>query len=216
MEYDMITEFIVVRHGETDANLNKTLQGQLDTPLNPLGIRQAEKTAERLRHETFDYIFSSDLGRAMKTAELIAAPHRLPVVSLRALREWNLGTLQGRKWEELRTQYPEIIEAFKQEASDVPVPGGESRQDLNIRVADCLDELADRYAGKRILLVAHGGSLKAMFRHVVGTVSEYSRLPLTDNASVSAFRHIDGFWQLISWNDTAHLRGLGANESVVF
>ncbi|MBO4631707.1 MAG: histidine phosphatase family protein, partial [Lentisphaeria bacterium] len=71
----MMTEFIVVRHGETEANLQGILQGQSDTELNPLGIRQAELVAERLKKEHFDLIFSSDLSRTMNTARLIAEPH---------------------------------------------------------------------------------------------------------------------------------------------
>ncbi len=212
----MMTEFIVVRHGETEANLQGILQGQFDTELNPLGIRQAELVAERLKKEHFDLIFSSDLSRTMNTARLIAEPHHLPIQPLHALREWNLGELQGRKCEELKQQYSAVMEAFASEIGDVIVPGGESRVDFYQRVADCLDEMPERFAGKKILLVTHGGVLKAIFRHIVGPVSEYSRLPLTSNASVSSFRYIDGFWQLISWNDVSHLAALGENESMVF
>ena len=212
----MMTEFVVVRHGETDANLHGILQGQSDTELNTLGIRQAQCTADRLKGDHFDLIYSSDLSRAMKTASAIAAPHGLPVNPLRALREWDLGNLQGHNGEELRGRYPEVMAAFKSETEDVPVPGGESRFQFHQRVFDCLDEMSDRFAGKRLLLVTHGGVLKAMFRHVVGMVSNTSRLPLTSNASVSSFRYEGGFWQLVSWNDVSHLRNLGENESVVF
>ena len=152
----------------------------------------------------------------MKTALLIAKPHRATVLPQPALREWNLGALQGRKWNELADQHPEIMEAFKSEIGDVMVPGGESRFDFYHRVANCLDEMTECFSGKKILLITHGGVLKAMFRHVVGPVAEGARLPLTSNASVSSFRHIDGSWQLISWNDVSHLCDLGKNESVVF
>ena len=212
----MTTDFVAVRHGETDENLHGILQGQSDTRLNALGIRQAECVAARLKHEHFDLIYSSDLQRAMRTAELIAEPHRLPVFPLRALREWDLGALQGGKWEELRVQFPDVMQAFREERDELQVPDGESRSDFYQRVADCLDEMSERFEGKRILLVSHGGALKAMFRHVVGPVSAGSRLPLTSNASVSQFRYVDGSWQLVSWNDVDHLRSLGENESVVF
>ena len=212
----MTTEFVAVRHGETDANLAGTLQGQSDTELNPLGVRQAELTAERLKAEHFDFIFSSDLSRSMRTARAIAGPHRLPVQPLHALREWNLGELQGRKWNALEEQYSDIMAAFTSEIGNVRVPGGESRFDFYQRVADCLDEMSERFAGKRILLVSHGGTLKAMFHHIAGPVSKTSRLPLTGNASVSSFRYIEGSWQLMSWNDVSHLHALGENESVVF
>ena len=212
----MKTEFVVVRHGETDANQEGIVQGQSDTNLNPLGIRQAERTAERLAAEPFDFIFSSDLSRAMKTARLIAEPHHLSIHPLHALREWNLGVLQGRKQSEIALQYPEILASFQSEIGNVEAPGGESRQDFYQRVADCLDEMSERFAGKKILLITHAGTLRAMFRHVAGPVSEGSRLPLTCNASISSFRYVDGRWQLTGWNDISHLRNLGAHESIAF
>ena len=213
----MTTEFVVVRHGETDANLNGILQGQSDVPLNELGLRQAEAVAERLQHEHFDHIFSSDLSRAMVTAQTIARFHSLPVVGLRALREWNLGVLQGGRWADLAEKYPEVDRAFREGSTEVKVPGGESISDLHQRVADCLDELADRYEGKRLLLISHGGAIKQMFRHVVCMdIGEFSRMPLTGNTGVGSFRRIEGKWQLVSWNDMSHLRGLEKSESVTF
>ena len=212
----MITEFIAVRHGETDANLNGVLQGQSDTLLNELGLKQAKSVAERLKSEHIDLVYSSDLSRALRTAELIAEPHRQQVMKLHALREWNLGALQGGKWAELRVKYPEVMNAFRDEIDEIQVPDGESRSVFYQRVADCLDEMSERFAGKRILLVTHGGVLKAIFHHIVGRVSKSARLPLTSNASVSNFRYVDGAWQLVSWNDVYHLRSLGENESVIF
>ncbi|MBQ9338557.1 MAG: histidine phosphatase family protein [Lentisphaeria bacterium] len=214
----MTTEFVAVRHGETDENLSATLQGQLDTKLNSLGLRQAECVAERLRHEKFDRIFSSDLSRALVTAQTIAKYHEgVPLVPLRVLREWDLGVLQGGKWSDLRLHYPDVAAAINAGDDQAKIPGGESRADLQQRIDDCLDELADRYEGQRILLVSHGGSIKAMFRHVVGPLpSEYTRQPLSGNTGVSSFRRIDGFWQLMSWNDTSHLARIGESESVTY
>lgn len=216
MEHDMITEFIAVRHGETDENLRGILQGQSDTRLNDRGVRQAQCAAERLKPDHFDFIFSSDLSRAMDTARKIAGYHQAPVRGLQALREWDLGRLQGGSWTDLADCFPEVMAAFKNEQSEVHVPGGESRSVFYQRVADCLDEMPERFSGKKILLVTHGGVLKAIFHHIVGPVSGSARLPLTSNASVSAFRYIDGLWQLVCWNDVSHLRSLGENESVVF
>ena len=214
----MTTEFIAVRHGETDENLAAILQGQSDTKLNALGLRQAECVAERLRHEKIDRIFSSDLSRAMVTAKAIAKYHPdVPVVTLRVLREWDLGVLQGGKWTDLKLNYPDVAAAIDSGDDQMKIPGGESRADLRQRTADCLDELADRYEGQRLLLVSHGGTIKAMFQHVVGpTLSDYRRSPRYGNTGVSSFRRVDGFWQLISWNDTSHLSRIGENESVTY
>lgn len=214
----MMSEFIVVRHGETDENLTGILQGQFDTKLNKLGLLQAECVAERLRNEKIDRIFSSDLSRALDTAKAIAKYHPdAPIVTLRVLREWDLGVLQGGKWSDLKLRYPEVAAAVDAGDDQVKIPGGESRADLRQRTADCLDELADRYEGQRLLLVSHGGTIKSMFRHVVGpTLSEYRRSPMYGNTGVSSFRRVDGFWQLVSWNDTSHLSRIGETESVTY
>ena len=214
----MTTEFLAVRHGETDENLSGILQGQFDTKLNDLGLRQAKCVAERLRNEKFDRIFSSDLSRALVTAEAIAKYHPdVPIVTLRVLREWDLGVLQGGKWSDLKLRYPDVAAAIDAGDDQMKIPGGESRADLRQRIADCLDELADRYEGQRLLLVSHGGSIRAMFRHVVGpTLSDYRRSPLCGNTGVSSFRRVDGFWQLVSWNDTSHLSRIGETESVTY
>lgn len=212
----MTTEFIVVRHGETEENLKGILQGQLDTKLNALGIRQAECAAERLKQEALDLVFSSDLSRAQITAEKIAGPHHLPVTALKALREWDLGDLQGRLISEVAGEMPGLMAAFKSDIDEIRIPGGESRSEFYQRVADCLDELALRFPGKRILLVSHGGTIRSMFHHVAGAVPADSRLPLTSNTGVSSFRVVDGSWQLVSWNDVSHLRAVEENESVTF
>ena len=212
----MAAEFIVVRHGETEENLQGILQGQRDTKLNELGLRQAECVAERLKHEALDLVFSSDLSRARITAEKIAAYHHLPVTELRALREWDLGDLQGRPLSVLREKNPQVMDAFRKDLDDLQIPGGESRSEFYQRVADCLDELALRFSGKRILLVSHGGTIRSMFHHVAGPVPASSRMPLTSNTGVSSFRYENGTWQLLSWNDVSHLRNLDENESVTF
>ena len=212
----MTTEFIVVRHGETAENLKGILQGQLDTQLNALGLRQAECVAERLKHEALDLAFSSDLSRAKITAEKIAGPHRLPVITLKALREWDLGDLQGRLISEAVREMPDLTAAFQSDIDEIRIPGGESRSTFYQRVADCLDELALRFPGKRILLVSHGGTIRSMFHHIAGAVPGDSRLPLTSNTGVSSFRVVDGRWQLVSWNDVSHLRAIEENESSAF
>jgi len=216
MGKSMTAEFIVVRHGETEENLQGIIQGQRDTKLNDLGLRQAHCVAERLKSVKLDSIFSSDLSRAMITAETIARYHHLPVVGLRALREWDLGDLQGRPLSELRDNDSRLMSAFKCDIGDLQIPGGESRSVFYQRVADCLDELALRFPGKRILLVSHGGTIRSMFHHIAGPVPASSRLPLTSNTGVSSFRYDNGCWQLTSWNDVSHLRSLGENESVIF
>ena len=210
------TDFTVIRHGQTAANLSGRLQGHSNTELDALGIQQAQCAAERLRGEAFDHIFSSDLRRAMQTARIIAEAVGGEVVPLSALREWHLGELENRPNTELWKEYPQIMNAFKYEGSDLLVPGGESRFQFLKRVADCIDSLAAQYEGKRILLVTHAGTLRAIFRRIVGPAADDALLPLVSNAAYSRFCRRGDRWQLCCWNDISHLKNIEVRESVTF
>ncbi|HBJ95691.1 MAG TPA: alpha-ribazole phosphatase, partial [Lentisphaeria bacterium] len=106
------TEIILLRHGETIANANGTVQGQLDVELNATGVRQAERLAERLRDVRLDAIYASDLSRAMHTARIVAEPHKLDVIPSPEFREWHLGAWQGRRIADILTLFPGEFEGF--------------------------------------------------------------------------------------------------------
>ncbi len=210
------TDFILIRHGQTAENIAGRLQGHLDSELDNTGIRQAHAAAERLAGEHFDVIYSSDLKRAFETAGIIAARHELEAIPLKELREWHLGELEGRFTSELWQEYPQIMDCFLHEHEDEAVPGGESFARFNCRVADLLDKLAEKHAGQRVVLVTHGGVMRAVFRHIAGQVGNNCILPLISNASYSRFCKRDGAWQLCVWNDISHLGAVGVRESKTF
>lgn len=213
-----ICEFFVVRHGQTVANKTGILQGQLDTDLDEDGLMQAEAVAQRLKNRTFDVVYSSDLNRAMVTAQKILQFHQeLKIIPSPELREWNLGDLQGRKYDELIVKYPEIMQAFKCESADIPdIPCGERLADFQVRVASFMDKIAAENIGRKILMVSHGGALQRMLVHTMGQVSQVNIRPLCDNASLSIFKYKNGKWQLITWNDTAHLENIGTHSTLTF
>ncbi len=205
-------ELVVVRHGQTKANISGILQGQLNTDLDELGNAQAEALAQRLKTESFDRIISSDLGRAVETAEKIRRFFAgIPFEPTSQLREWDLGELEGKRIPELNRDYAGIMKAFRVETGEILVPGGESKSEFGKRIGSYLDSLAAQYHGKRLLLVAHGGVLQAVFRHAVGPVRQGSLLSLSDNTSVNIFRHYPQGWQLVAWNDASHLKDVGVN-----
>jgi broad specificity phosphatase PhoE len=212
----MTTFFTMVRHGQTAANAAGILQGQINTELDTTGIMQAECAAAALAETKFDLIFSSDLQRAMHTAQIIGQKLQQPVIPMPELREWDLGNLQGRQVSELQQQYSHILEAFKYDGENFDVPGGERRSEFYARLAECLDHMASEYAGKHLLLVTHAGPMRAVFRHIVGTTRAGVMLPSTVNASISTFCCRDGEWQLRSWNVTDHLAAIRFRDSVTF
>ena len=192
----------LVRHGETTANAEGILQGQSDFPLSAAGRRQAACLASRLAGKSFDVLFTSDLSRALDTAETIAAGR--PVICTPLLREWGFGDWQGRKIEDLRREFPREFGLF---AADSPLfvpPGGESAAAFRARAAEVLKRLAAEHAGETLLCVTHGGLLKQMLKLVLNA-EKPPLLPVCGNASLSCFRLVRGLWQLVFWNDCSHL-----------
>ena len=210
-------EFTVVRHGQTGENVRGILQGWLDTPLDERGVRQSRAVADRLRDEKFDRIVSSDLRRALESAAPLGEMLKLPVGGTPALREWHLGELEGRPVRELQREYPAIMGAFLRDpAEEIEVPGGETHGAFFARIAACLDALVRENPGRRLLLITHGGVLRAIYRHVVGFVSPGRLIPQTGNACICRFGYRNGEWQLTCWNDLSHLKGVGYRESLTF
>jgi broad specificity phosphatase PhoE len=203
-------ELYVVRHGQTRANETNTIQGQGNTPLNPLGIRQAECVAVRLRTVVFDAVYSSDLDRAMETARRIA-PYR-PPAPCPQLREWHLGDLEGRSREDVEKDFAEAWNGFLTDRPEVAIPGGENKAAVRRRVGDFLEQLAARHVQDTVLVVSHCGAIRVMFKHILGMSGCLPRQPQIGNASISRMTHVNGVWQLGCWNDTAHLAGLESKQ----
>lgn len=211
-------EIFAVRHGRTDANRTGVLQGQstaLKFPLDETGRLQAEAVAERLAGEHFDAVYSSDLPRAVETAEAILkrlkSPPGTPLRLAPELREWGLGELEGKTLEEAAGNHPELLKSFRNMPEDLAMPGGESLKEFRSRVTGFLDRIATENPGKRLLLVSHGGAIQCMFIHAAGKVPAGKFTPLCANASLSILRHWNGVWQLVSWNETGHLERCGLN-----
>ena len=211
-----VTDFTLIRHGQTAENITGRLQGHFDSILDETGILQAKAAANRLAGEHFDAFYSSDLKRAMMTAEVIAETVGIRPEPLMELREWHLGVLEGRLCKELWEEYPAIMNCFKYESGEIPVPGGESHNEFDARVAGCLELLAAKHPDEKVLLVTHGGVMRSIFKHIVGPVAEGSLLPLISNVSYSRFCKRDDRWQLCCWNDVSHLKGIGVRESITF
>jgi broad specificity phosphatase PhoE len=152
-----VTTILLARHGETDWNLEGRVQGHTDRPLNETGEAQARRLAEELAGVRIDAVYSSDLARALATAQAVAEPRGLRVAPLAALRERNFGT-----WEGLRDE--EILERFPQ-AHTGPWGDDETVEELAGRILAALQEIAERHPRDDVLVVSHGGPLRAVLRH---------------------------------------------------
>ncbi len=210
------TFVIMVRHGETLWNIEGRRQGHLDSGLTEKGRAQAEALSERFRPDSCTAIYSSDLGRALDTARIIAAKTGHPVIADERLRERNLGIFQGLDGDEIRARYPVEYEQHRKGGADHAVPSGESFQQQTERNLQCLEELARRHTGEVIMVVAHGGVLSALFRHTLAIPLDAPRRFSFKNASVNLFSFQDGVWGLETWGDITHLNRLGALDLSYF
>jgi broad specificity phosphatase PhoE len=157
----MTSTLYLIRHGETDWNRDRRIQGQSDTPLNDLGREQARLLGQRLADVPFDLAYSSDLSRAIETAELILESRPMPVTTDVGLRERAFGEWEGGSAEEIARAYPERWAAWRSGARDVSPPGGETQVELERRVTLALDDIVAVNHGRTLLVVSHGGAIQA-------------------------------------------------------
>ena len=153
----------VIRHGETEWNVQRRLQGQSDSPLTENGIEQAKKAASELKYIPFELAFSSDLLRAKRTAEIIAIEHNLTVTATKMLRERSFGKYEGQPSEILR-MFDHLLEAMteQQRFQHKPDEDVESDEEVVFRLLSFMREIAIFYPSKNVLIATHGGAMKAL------------------------------------------------------
>jgi probable phosphoglycerate mutase len=203
------TQLIIVRHGQTQWNLKLIRQGHLDSPLTETGVAQAKALGERLARETFTALYSSDLGRALQTAHMIAAATGHTIVTDPRLRERHLGIFQGLNGDEIRERYPEEYRLHRTVGPSYVIPDGESVEQQVVRNVEYLKEIAERHLGEKIVVVTHGGVLSGLFRRTFSIPFTAPRRFEFTNASLNVFNYEDGNWFLQTWGDISHLGSVG-------
>jgi probable phosphoglycerate mutase len=203
----MTTRVIVVRHGQTEWNVQTRIQGQGDSTLTADGRAQARALSERLSGERFDALISSDLGRASATAQAIADRCGHPIILDARLRERHFGAGQGMTYEEVDRAYPGAFARIRNVDPDFVIPGGESRRQFHDRVVAAMDSLASRHDGQTIVVVTHGGVLATFFRHVHDIPLDVAHPIAITNASYNVLVHEASRWRIATWSDNAHLEG---------
>ncbi|MEM7115944.1 MAG: histidine phosphatase family protein [Chloroflexota bacterium] len=203
-------KIITIRHGETEWNVQGREMGQLDSPLTPRGLQQAKAIAKRLSNHPFSTLYSSDLGRARQTAELIGAACKLPIQIHQGLRERNMGIFQGLTRQEMSQKFPAEMAAYKQIGFEYVIPNGESAKQRYERSVRTMTELANRHPepDATIVAVTHGGFLRGFFEYVLDMPPTNGWRFKRYNASYSAFEFKDNNWILETWNDIGHLQDM--------
>jgi 2,3-bisphosphoglycerate-dependent phosphoglycerate mutase len=187
-----VTTILLARHGETDWNRENRFQGHADPPLNETGRAQAAELAAALANAPIAAVYSSPLRRAFETAQIVGAPHGLQPVPVDALREVDVGSWQGLTRAEIEERFPEQFARwldYEQGWED-----GESYDEMGQRVLAALLELAAAHEDERILVVSHGGPVRAAYAVADATTHSEARRrgPVVANAFVAEFAVEDG------------------------
>jgi len=204
----MTTRICFIRHGETDWNAEKRIQGQIDIPLNETGRAQALAMAFNAAHHNFDAIYSSDLLRARDTAAMLAARRGLAINILQQLRERHFGIFQGLTAAEGKVSQPEAHARYLARDPDYDFDSGESMHNLARRVAAAVHEMTRHHAGHTLAAVTHGGVLDILYRKATGKPLHTPRDFNIPNCALNWFRFdgqgSDG-WHLEAWDDHHYL-----------
>ncbi|EKS68773.1 MULTISPECIES: histidine phosphatase family protein [Caballeronia] len=203
----MTTQVLFIRHGETDWNRIKRIQGHIDIPLSEHGFLQAEQLGRRLAHDgRIDAVYSSDLQRAQQTARPFADALGLDVRLSENLRERFYGAFQGHDSDEINDKFPaEYIEWQTRTPGFSPPGDGESQRVFYHRIVHAMEPIVAAHAGGRIAVVAHGGVLDCVYRFAMNLpLQEPRNWPLL-NCSVNVVDYADGGAKVASWGDIAHL-----------
>lgn len=206
-----MTEFVVVRHGESTGNQNNEFHGQTNSDITEKGALQAKETGHFLKDVHFDAVYSSDIKRAMSTARNVLGERELEIIPCKGLREIYAGKWELMKFSDIAEQYPEEYNAWKEDIASCRCPGGESVKELRGRIRAAFDEIARKNDGKRVLVTTHATPIRVMY-------SVWKGLPLdvvkdigwVSNASVTVVKYDNcGGYELISYGENEHLEKAG-------
>jgi len=217
----MNTQILFIRHGETDWNRIKRIQGHIDIPLAESGVAQAQQLGARLAQDVqsgarLDAIWSSDLLRAQQTAQPIAEALGLPIQLTEGLRERNYGAFQGHDSDEISERFPDEYAHWQTRDPGFAPPEGESQREFYHRVLHALEPILAKHPGGRIACVAHGGVLDCVYRFANGLALDAPRAWPLLNTSVNFvdFERDDYVTQarVVAWGDVTHLGGISADD----
>ena len=197
----MATTLYLIRHGETDYNASGRMQGWLDIPLNEMGFHQAKLLAHRFRGKSIAAVYASPLMRAAETARAVAEAVGAPISMDERLREYNMGDWSGLTIEDIVKSEPNFS---AHGPIEIPVPNGESAQDMHARVDSFLQEVIERYPNDRVVAVSHGGTLAMGVATMLG-MPVLRRQPFSfGNTSIAEADYSHGQWRLRTLNDQCH------------
>ena len=205
-----MTKLIVVRHGHVEGISPERFRGRVDITLTPEGRRQAEVTAHRIRTTWSPAaVFTSPLGRCRATAEAIATPLGLSPHLLDGLIDIDYGEWQGLTPDEVRSRWPKLIETWHGSPDWATIPGGETLQDVLLRVVSALRSVVDRHPKDTVVLVGHDSVNRVILLHALGLPLSRYRWLGQHPCAINEIDFSGEDWVVLSMNETWHLSGSG-------
>lgn len=206
------TRVILIRHGQSRGNAEGRFGGHSATPLSARGRREAEAVAAALAPSRVNAIYSSDLPRAIETAQPLARATKLKIIANSAFRERHVGGMEGLTFEEAAARHPEDYAALIRRDFDHVLLGGESYRQMLDRAASALDRAVEENRGRTIAIFSHTGTICVLTLHLMGALDAPQLRPVwlvTANCGISRFEiREDGFVRVQNINDTRHLARL--------
>ena len=203
-----MTEIYLIRHTQAEGNVYRAMQGHWDGDVTALGLRQIDALAERFRGVKVDALYSSDLKRAMLTADAIRRFRPMELHTLFDLREINVGPWEARFFADILHEQPAETELFLRRSAEFSLPGAESYSDVCRRAVAALESIAEENEGKTVAVVSHGVTILCLLSHMLGLPLDDPKLPICGNTGINHLFYENGVFRVESVNDCAHLEGL--------
>jgi len=212
-----VTKLYLVRHGQSAGNAEGRFGGHSPTPLSDLGKRQAELAAQALAKENINAIYSSDLFRAVQTAEPLAKLLNLPIIKTDAFRERNVGVLEGLTFDESKEEYPKDYYALVNRKVHHVITKGESYRHLLRRATGALGEILHAHRGEKVVIFSHTGAICFLTLYLLGAIDHNTKQTpwlVTSNCGINRFE-IRGRSNIrvLALNDTRHLLQITGNDA---
>lgn len=201
----MTNTIYLVRHGQTDWNILGKTQGHGNSNLTDKGREQAIQLANSMNKYPIDYIYSSELGRAIETAEIIGQQFNLDVISTPALKEMGFGKWEGLLIKEIQEEYSDLYRTWRNEPHLAKIPGGETLQTIKERTEKFLKEINDKYDGKHIVLVTHSVTARVILLSLLNSPLENIYRISQSNTALNIIELRDYGPVVIKMNDTSHI-----------
>ncbi|WP_024296399.1 histidine phosphatase family protein [Lacrimispora indolis] len=197
----------LIRHGQTDWNIQGRIQGSHDIPLNEAGQRQAEQVAKGMDSRRVSRVFSSTLTRAVETAEKIGSRQKAEIYSMPQLIEVEFGKWEGMTWEEIMEAYPKEYRLWALNPDEVAPPGGETQDQVISRCAHAIKEILRITGGREdVAIVSHGATIAYLISYMMRNDPDIESI-IVENASITTVNYspLTEDFMLLEMNDTSHI-----------